>query len=110
MLAAAACADAACLAPRESCDDLVRVEFAYTRKRFENACDHLFVRAIDTVARTLDEGMLTHRDIDEVVMVGGTSRVPRVRDTLRDHLRVDKLNTEIDPDVTVAVGAASILD
>ena len=106
----AASADAACLAPRESCDDLVRVEFAYTRKRFENACDHLFVRAIDTVARTLDEGMLTHRDIDEVVMVGGTSRVPRVRDTLRDHLRVDKLNTEIDPDVTVAVGAASILD
>ena len=54
--------------------------------------------------------MLTNRDIDEVVLVGGTSRIPRVRDMLKAHLNVNRLNTEIDPDVTVAVGAASIVD
>ena len=68
------------------------------------------IAAIATVATTLEEGMLTRRDVDEVVLVGGSSRIPRVRAMLMEHLAVTKLNTEIDPDVTVAVGAASILD
>ena len=80
------------------------------RAAFEATCGHLFDRAIATVAATLEEGMLTRRDVDEVVLVGGSSRIPRVRAMLMEHLAVPKLNTEIDPDVTVAVGAASILD
>ena len=101
----------ACVVPRGSdCGDLARVEFAVARADFENTCAFLFDRAIATVAATLEEGMLTKRDVDEVVLVGGSSRIPRVRDMLRDHLDVTKLNTEIDPDITVAVGAASILD
>ena len=59
---------------------------------------------------TLAAGMLTAADVDEVVLVGGSSRIPLVREHLKRTLNKQKLNTEIDPDVTVAIGAASILD
>jgi len=86
------------------------VPLELSRAAFEEACAPLFERAVATVQTTLDEGMLTRSDVDEVVLVGGTSRIPIMRERLRAHLQVPRLNTEIDPDVTVAVGAASILD
>ena len=90
-----------------SCDKL---DLVLSRATFEKTCAALFDRAVATVKTTLEDGMLTTKDVDEVVLVGGTSRVPRVRALLKEHLGVASLNTEIDPDVTVAVGAASILD
>ena len=108
----ASVASLTCLAPRAPgrCDDMVAVALDYSKARFEASCAGLFDRAIATVDATLVDSMLTNRDIDEVVLVGGTSRIPRVRDMLKAHLHVNRLNTEIDPDVTVAVGAASIVD
>lgn len=104
-------ASASCAVPSGGgCGSLVDVPLDVDRAAFEATCGHLFDRAIATVAATLEEGMLTRRDVDEVVLVGGSSRIPRVRAMLMEHLAVTKLNTEIDPDVTVAVGAASILD
>ena len=50
------------------------------------------------------------QEIDEVVLVGGSSRIPRVRTLLKKYLLIDHLNTEIDPDITIAVGAASGVD
>ncbi|MEO1479090.1 MAG: Hsp70 family protein [Bacteroidota bacterium] len=82
-----------------------------TREAFETAlCGHLFARAVATVHETLETSMIRTSDIDEVVLVGGTSRIPKVRSDLRTALGVTKLNTDIDPDVTVAVGAASVID
>jgi len=86
------------------------LELTLTKRGFETTCAYLFDRATSTVAKTLEDGMLTTKDVDEVVLVGGTSRIPRVRELLKTHLGVSYLNTDIDPDVTVAVGAASILD
>lgn len=40
----------------------------------------------------------------------GTTRIPKVREMLRRHLHVESLNTHIDPDVTVAIGAACVVD
>lgn len=40
----------------------------------------------------------------------GTTRIPRVREMVRAHLHVETLNTHIDPDITVAVGAACVVD
>ena len=92
---------------KKGCEEL---ELILTKQRFEKTCAHLFQRALKTVDDTLVNGMLTKKDVDEVVLVGGTSRVPHMRDLLRKSIGVSKLNLEIDPDVTVAVGAASILD
>lgn len=81
-----------------------------SRHDFETDCGHIFQRAIDIVLSTLENAMIDIALIDEVVLVGGSSRIPKIRQQLKDALGIHKLNTDIDPDVTVAVGAASILD
>jgi molecular chaperone DnaK (HSP70) len=53
---------------------------------------------------------LTSEDIDEIVMVGGTTRMPQIRSVVRQRLPTAEMNTHIDPDITVAYGAASVID
>lgn len=53
---------------------------------------------------------LKRDEIDEVVMVGGTTRMPQIRQMVQEELGVESLNTSIDPDLTVAYGAASVID
>ena len=43
-------------------------------------------------------------------MVGGTTRMPHIRELVKQELGIEKLNVEIDPDLTVAYGAASVID
>ncbi len=62
---------------------------------------------IYSVLRKLD---LKPDDIDEVVLVGGTTRMPLIRDLVKRALNVQSLNSHIDPDITVAYGAASVID
>lgn len=79
-----------------------------TRAEYERSCASLFDRGVAPVDRLLHYLDLRVDEIDEVVMVGGMTRTPRVRNLLMSHLRVDRLNVDIDPDVVVAYGAATI--
>ncbi|CAM9188145.1 unnamed protein product [Scytosiphon promiscuus] len=79
-----------------------------TRAEYEHSCASLFDRGVAPVDRLLKFLDLTIEEIDEVVMVGGMTRTPRVRNLLKSHLGVDRLNVDIDPDVVVAYGAATI--
>lgn len=79
-----------------------------TRAEYEHSCSSLFDRGIAPVDRLLDYLDLRVDEIDEVVMVGGMTRTPRVRSLLQSHLGVGRLNVDIDPDVVVAYGAATI--
>mmetsp|Transcript_44553 Transcript_44553/g.69668 ORF Transcript_44553/g.69668 Transcript_44553/m.69668 type:complete len:438 (-) Transcript_44553:530-1843(-) len=88
----------------------VETQLTVTRDEFEHACSDLFERAMIPVDLVLEEVGLTARGVDEVVMVGGTTRIPRVRARLKEHLGVESLNTHIDPDITVAYGAATVID
>jgi len=83
-----------------------------TRGEFETGahCRGLFDRALKPVEDLLNEALMPREEIDEVVLVGGTSRVPLVRQLLKDFFGMEHLNHEIDPDLTVAIGAASIVD
>jgi molecular chaperone DnaK (HSP70) len=92
----------------DSCVGWQRAEVTVQRSEFEAACSDLFKRAVASVDRLLEGSGLEVSDIDEAVLVGGTSRMPRVRSDLKERLRLDKLNTHIDPDVTVAFGAATV--
>ncbi|CAM9842014.1 unnamed protein product, partial [Choristocarpus tenellus] len=83
-------------------------EVEVTRGEYENRCQALFRRGVEPVDRLLKELDLEPDEIDEVVMVGGMTRTPRVRQMLKEHLGVKRLNIEIDPDVVVAYGAASV--
>ena len=81
-----------------------------TKVEFEEVCDNLFQRIMKPVHALLDEAGMPKGEVDEVVLVGGSSRIPRIREELKTYFNMDHLNTEIDPDITVAVGAASIVD
>lgn len=82
-----------------------------TRAEFEEACADLFERSMAPVDQVLRDQMMTRDNIDDLVLVGGASRTPKLRSLLQDFIGPGKkLHTEIDPDVTVAYGAANILD
>jgi molecular chaperone DnaK len=81
------------------------LQCALTRARFESMAQGLFDRAIDECRRVMTEAQLEPEDIDEVVMVGGSSRIPRVKEMVKEHFR-RPLNQAFNPDEVVAIGAA----
>lgn len=85
------------------------VNFTVTREDFETSCKDLFDRAMTPVDRLIHDLGMQRSDVDEIVLVGGTTRVPKVKQQLREYFGKN-LNDEIDPDITVAVGAAAVLD
>lgn len=85
------------------------ISFDVSRNSFETGCGELFERGMVPVIRLLSDLHMTKDDIDEVVLVGGTTRIPFVKRKLREFFQ-KALNDHIDPDVTVAYGAASVLD
>lgn len=92
----------------ERCELWKPFRLELTRAEYEHSCASLFDRGVAPVDRLLDYLDLRVDEIDEVVMVGGMTRTPRVRNLLKSHLGVDRLNVDIDPDVVVAYGAATI--
>eukprot|EP00108_Taenia_solium_P006532 TsM_001233400 transcript=TsM_001233400 gene=TsM_001233400 len=61
---------------------------------------------MDAVKTTLDDAKLNKADIHEIVLVGGSTRIPRVEEMLREFFSECKLNKSIDPEHAVAYGAA----
>jgi molecular chaperone DnaK (HSP70) len=81
-----------------------------TRKEFEKACKDLFDRAVYPIEKVLDDQHMSADYIDDIVLVGGASRMPQLRDLIRNFVHGKRLHTDIDPDVTVAYGAANVVD
>lgn len=88
-------------------NSLEEVSFLITREDFETGCDHLFDRAVLPVQRLLSDLEMSKDNIDEVVLVGGSTRIPKVKELLKSFFG-KPLNDRIDPDITVAYGAASV--
>lgn len=81
-----------------------------TRKEFETASQDLFDRALAPVKKVLEDQVMQPKHINDIVLVGGASRTPRLRELLQEFFGDKVLHTDIDPDVTVAYGAANIID
>jgi heat shock protein 1/8 len=77
-----------------------------TRAKFEQLCDELFRRCIKPLDQVLKDAGLAKAQIDEVIMVGGSTRVPRIRQLVSEYFGGKKLNDSVHPDEAVAVGAA----
>jgi len=92
------------------CSMLEPVELTFTSAQYNDACKHLYERSMLPIRRILEDLNLETDEIDEVVMVGGTTRMPQIQDLVKKELDVKSLNTHIDPDLTVAYGAASVID
>jgi molecular chaperone DnaK len=77
-----------------------------TRGRFEQMCEDLFQRSVGPVKQALSDASLTPEKIDEVVLVGGSTRIPRVQQIVRDLFLGKEPHKGVNPDEVVAVGAA----
>lgn len=78
----------------------------FTRSTFELLNESVFNRTLDTVKRVLADAKLEPSDIDDVVLVGGSTRIPQVQDLLRKFFNNKELCRSINPDEAVAHGAA----
>jgi len=76
-----------------------------TRAKFEQLCDDLFARTIEPCHIALKDAGLTASDIDEVVLVGGMTRVPRVQALVKEIFGKEP-HKGVNPDEVVAIGAA----
>jgi heat shock 70kDa protein 1/2/6/8 len=77
-----------------------------TRAKFEALCDSVFKRCMEPVEQVLRDAKMSKEQINEIVMVGGSSRIPRIRQLLSDYFNGKKLNDSVNPDEAVAYGAA----
>ena len=77
-----------------------------TRARFEELCGDLFRSTMDPVEKVLIDAKMDKSAIHEVVLVGGSTRIPRVQKMLSDFFSGKDLNKSINPDEAVAYGAA----
>ncbi|CAI8612057.1 unnamed protein product [Vicia faba] len=77
-----------------------------TRAKFEQLNMNLFEKCIDTVNSCLVDAKMDKSSIDDVVLVGGSSRIPKVKQLLQDFFEGKELCKSINPDEAVAYGAA----
>ena len=76
-----------------------------TRAKFEQLCDDLFQRTIVPCRKALEDARLSASQIDEVLLVGGSSRIPKVQEIVKEFFGKEP-NRSVNPDEVVAIGAA----
>ena len=76
-----------------------------TRAKFEALCDDLFQRSIEPCRKALADAHLSASDIDEVLLVGGSTRIPKVQELVKSFFGKAP-NKSVNPDEVVAIGAA----
>jgi len=77
-----------------------------SRAKFEELCMDVFMSTLEMVDNALNNAGMDKMDINEIVLVGGSSRIPKVQSLLREYFNGKPLNFSVDPEEAVAVGAA----
>merc|ERR1712060_488856 len=90
----------------EGLHDGVDFSETLTRARFEELCIDLFKKTLTPVQKVMDDSELKKSEIDEVVLVGGSTRIPKVQKLVKDFFNGKEPNRGVNPDEAVAFGAA----
>merc|ERR1711881_525319 len=77
-----------------------------TRARFEELCSDLFKGTLEPVEKAMRDAKMDKSSINDVVLVGGSTRIPKIQKLLTDFFNGKELNKSINPDEAVAYGAA----
>mmetsp|Transcript_13023 Transcript_13023/g.15448 ORF Transcript_13023/g.15448 Transcript_13023/m.15448 type:complete len:634 (+) Transcript_13023:22-1923(+) len=77
-----------------------------TRARFEEICEPLFKKLVDPVLNCIRDAGYAKKKIHDIVLVGGSTRIPAVRDLLAEQFKGREISNNINPDEAVAYGAA----
>lgn len=84
----------------------INFDSSITRVRFEELCSDLFAGTLSPVAAVLEDAGLVKDEIDEIVLAGGSTRIPKIQQLLKEYFQGKTLNKTINPDEAVAFGAA----
>ncbi len=76
-----------------------------SRAKFEQLADDLIKRSIDPCKKALDDAGFTKNDIDQVILVGGSTRIPKIQEAVKEFFGKDP-SKGVNPDEVVAIGAA----
>lgn len=77
-----------------------------TRAKFEDLCIDLFRKCLDPVDRVLRDSKLSKNEVHDIVLVGGSTRIPKVQQMLKDFFNGRELSKNVNPDEAVAYGAS----
>ena len=86
--------------------DGIDLNLIMTRAKFEALCESTFRRTIAPLEQVLRDANMSKSDIHEIVMVGGSTRIPKIREMVSNFFNGKKLNDSVHPDEAVAYGAA----
>ena len=90
----------------DSLYDGIDFNTSISRAKFESLCDDLFRKTMKPVEQVLSDSKLSKSQIDEVVLVGGSTRIPKIQSMLSEFFNGKELCRSINPDECVAYGAA----
>ena len=77
-----------------------------SRSTFEKLNMKLFQKTLGYITQAIDDADLEKKDIDEIVLVGGSSKIPKIQELLKEYFNGRKINRSMNPDESIAVGAA----
>ena len=83
----------------------VHMDMALTKAKFEDLCRDLFDSTLEPVRKALKDAKMSAKDIDKVILVGGSSRIPYIQELVKKELGQEP-NKSVNPDEVVAMGAA----
>ena len=83
----------------------LHLELDLTKAKFEDLCRDLFDSTLDPVHKALSDAKLSSSDIDEVILVGGSTRIPYIQELVKKELGKEP-HKGVNPDEVVAMGAA----
>ena len=86
-------------------DGPLHLEMSLTRAKFEELCHDLFESTLDPVRKAMKDAKLSKSDIDKVILVGGSTRIPKVQEIIKNELGKEP-SKGVNPDEVVAMGAA----
>nr|CAH7724259.1 unnamed protein product [Callosobruchus chinensis] len=84
----------------------VDLHTSMTRATFEEINNDIFMRTIEPVEKAVKDARLTKNQIHDIVLVGGSTRIPKIQQLLSNYFKGKELNKSINPDEAVAYGAA----
>jgi heat shock protein 1/8 len=90
----------------DAVQDGIDLNVTLTRAKFEALCMDIFQKTLTPVEKVLEDSKLSKKEVDDVVLVGGSTRIPKVQELLSNFFNGKELCRSINPDEAIAYGAA----
>jgi L1 cell adhesion molecule like protein len=90
----------------DSLFDGVDYTISLSRAKFEQLAESFFNKSMEPLNKVIQDAKISKSDVDEIVLVGGTTRIPKIQELLSNYFNGKQLHNSLNPDEAVAIGAA----